>query len=112
MNFDTKTAINLAIGVVGLVGLGLTAYKIYTKEEQTPEVPLTEEKDAVTTRYVDAVAENVSAENFEDHIRTVWADINFELEEKFKEHPIAKDQILCFNDDQCQATIEGFKKCA
>lgn len=112
MNFDTKTAINLAIGVVGLVGLGFTAYKIYNKEEKTPEVALAEEKEAVTTRYADAVVEGVSAENFEDHIRIVWADVNHKLEKKYKDYPIAKDIILSHNDDQCFATIEGFKKCA
>lgn len=113
MNFDTKAIINLAIGAVGIAGLGFMAYKVYNKkEEQIPEVDITVDKEAMVNRFADAVATNVVPELFEDHIREVWANVNFELEEKFKDHPIAKEALLQYSDALCLNTIEGFKKCA
>lgn len=102
MNFNNAV-------VIGTVAVAAASMLIggfyYSKSKSKPEVDLTQDKEEVVKRYADLNVEK------EDDLRDLWADIEFDLNKKFKDQPIAKEEMLNFNDDHYNNLLKEFKKC-
>lgn len=102
MNFNNAVVIGtVAVAAVSMLIGGI----YYSKGKSKPEVDLTQDKEEVVKRYADLDVEK------EDDLRDLWADIEFDLNKKFKDQPIAKEEMLNFNDDHYNNLLKEFKKC-